>query len=260
MTVAPLELDSVSCHYGRRQVLFDVSLAMAPGVILGLIGLNGAGKSTLIKAVLNLVTASRGTIRVFGEPHTACRCRRHLAFLPELCRPSRALTGWEFLGLGLGFFRVPLDRARAAAIAERLGVGPALLRQRVTTYSKGMGQKLGLIGALLADRPLLVLDEPMSGLDPLARVQVKSELLAYRAAGRSVFMSSHILADLDELCDEIAVIDQGRLTFVGGPGALRARVDGGSLERAFLAALAADARCPAPQTPGMRSDPSGRLR
>jgi len=128
-----------------------------------------------------------------------------------------------------------------AELAAALAFDPAALDRRVRTYSKGMAQKLGLISALSAGLPLLVLDEPMSGLDPLSRVRFKDRLLAWRRAapGRSVFFSSHVLADVEEICDRIGVIHDGRLLFHGPPTAFVGAHGGRGLERAFLAAVEA---------------------
>ena len=111
------------------------------------------------------------------------------------------------------------------------------LTRPIRGYSKGMVQKLGLLATLLTDRPLLILDEPMSGLDPKARIRLKQQLADYRSRGRTIFMSSHILADHDELCDRVAVLHQGRLGYVGSPAGLKERQGAATLETAFLAEI-----------------------
>jgi ABC-2 type transport system ATP-binding protein len=116
-------------------------------------------------------------------------------------------------------------------------LNPAVLTARVGSYSKGMGQKLGLVGAFLIDSPLLVLDEPMSGLDPRARIKLKEMLLSVKKKGKTVFFSSHILSDLDEICDRIGVIHEGKLFFIGTPADFKAKYQDASLEKAFLRSI-----------------------
>ena len=214
-----LTLSGVAAGYTRHPVLADVGLSVAPGEIFGLVGLNGAGKTTLIKTVLDLVPAARGHIALFGEPHTRPGSRRHLAFLPEQVLPSPTLKGREWLRLILGHHGVRWRRAAADRTAEALALDPAALDRRVGTYSKGMGQKLGLIATFLSERPLLILDEPTRGLDPLARRRLKERIEAARAGGTTIVLSSHILADVDALCDRIGIVDSGGLAFAGAPGA-----------------------------------------
>lgn len=237
---APLTISGLTTRYGRKTVLSGIDLSVAPGTIFGLIGLNGAGKTTLIKSVLDLIEIRQGTVELFGESHLKASSRRNLAYLPEQFLPSPYLTGNEFVELSLSAYGLKADRAEAEAMAERLALDPAMLGKRVTTYSKGMGQKAGLIGTLLTRRALLMLDEPMSGLDPRARIRLKDTLVDYRDDGHTVFLCSHILADLDELCDQIAVLHQGHLVYDGPPAGLRELQGEASLERAFLRAIDRD--------------------
>jgi ABC-2 type transport system ATP-binding protein len=241
MSVLPLEMEGLSAFYGKRRVIEGIGLAVRPGEIFGLIGLNGAGKSTLIKAVLGLTKMS-GHATLFGVQPGPAASRRKVAYLPERFQPSPMLKGWEFLSITLRYYGKSLDRAAACALCEGLDLDPAALDSAGRAYSKGMGQKLGLLATLLLDLPLLILDEPMSGLDPRARIRLKDRLLDYRAAGHTVFFSSHILADIEEICDRIAVMHEGRLIFTGPPAELIAAQGGEtSLERSFLAAIGAAA-------------------
>ena len=147
--------------------------------------------------------------------------RANLYYLPEKFMPSNLLKAREFLALSLEYYEMKYDKDRALKLAERLELNPKALDWQVKKCSKGMTQKLGLMGALMAERDLLLLDEPMSGLDPSARVLLKQCLLDYRAEGRTVFFSSHILADIDEICDRIAVIHDSKLIFLGKPAEFR---------------------------------------
>jgi ABC-2 type transport system ATP-binding protein len=180
---------------------------------------------------------AEGDIRIFGVRNESPEARRHLVYLPEKFQPSSQLTGWEYLSILLSYFKQPLDKARARTIAAGVDLDPDVLGRRIRTYSKGMGQKLGLAGTLLVETPLMILDEPMSGLDPRARALLKDRLKACRAAGRSVFFSSHILADIEEICDRIGILHGGKIVFLGTPEDFIARHPAPTLERAFLAAL-----------------------
>jgi len=148
--------------------------------------------------------------------------------------PSQLLKGYEFLDLNLRAYGKKLDKDKAKQGAERLQLNPDVLEHRIGKYSKGMAQKIGLLGAFLTDAPLLILDEPMSGLDPRARVMLKDYLVEYRNSGRTVFFSSHILSDIDEICNRIAVIDGGGMPFLGTPEQMKKEFKEDSLERAFL--------------------------
>lgn len=236
MSAPPLSIQNVSRRFRRVQALDGVSFDMQPGEIMGFIGLNGAGKTTLIKTILDLLRPDAGEIRLFGEDTREATARRHIAYLPEKFAPSGYLKGREYLRLALSSYGLALDLKEAEEQAGLLGLKPAFLHAPLRQYSKGMGQKIGLLGALLSQRPLLILDEPMSGLDPQARIQLREALSAYRQAGHAIFFSSHILSDIEQLCDRIAVIHQGRLLFTGAPAAFRDR-SGGSLEQAFLDAV-----------------------
>ncbi|HVI51403.1 MAG TPA: ABC transporter ATP-binding protein [Candidatus Sulfotelmatobacter sp.] len=233
---SPIRVEGLQASYGAHTVFDGLSLDVRGGEIFGLIGLNGAGKTTLIRSMLGLHRAG-GAVSLFGLPSSQVAARRNLVYLPEHYLPSPLLKGWEVLSLTLSPYGLALDRAKAAALCQGLDFDPALLDRLGRGYSKGMGQKLGLAAALLTERPLLILDEPMSGLDPRARIHLKDRLNDNRAAGRTVFFSSHILADVEELCDRIGVLHDGRLVYEGSPGELIARTGTGNLERAFLAVI-----------------------
>jgi len=232
----PILISGLQASYGARRVFDGLNLEVKAGDIFGLIGLNGAGKTTLIRSMLGLHRAV-GDVSLFGLPAAQVAARRNLVYLPERYLPSPLLKGWEVLSLALSPYGVSLDRARADELCRGLDFDPALLDRLGRSYSKGMGQKLGLASALLTERPLLILDEPMSGLDPRARIHLKDQLNLCRAAGRTVFFSSHILADVEELCDRIGVLHEGRLVYEGTPGELVAQTGAANLERAFLAVI-----------------------
>jgi ABC-2 type transport system ATP-binding protein len=143
----------------------------------------------------------------------------------------------EYLDLALSYYSKKLDTDLARQYASALDLNPDVLDARVGSYSKGMGQKLGLVGAFMVNAPLLLLDEPMSGLDPSVRIKLKALLIGERKKGKTVFFSSHILSDLDEICDRIGVIHLGKLFFIGTPSDFKHRHGETSLEKAFLRSI-----------------------
>lgn len=231
---AAIRVSGVSAGYGAGHVIEDVTFDVARGETFGLIGLNGVGKTTLIKILLGIKEAAVGSVSLFGRPSSDMEAKAMISYLPEKFEPPFFLSGLEFIKFSLDLYGRPFDAEEAFAAADRVGLPREALARRVNTYSKGMRQKAGLLGAWLTGSPLLILDEPMSGLDPRARVQVKDEIVACRKRGMTVFLSTHILSDMDELCDRIGVIHDRSLCFLGTPGELRARAGSDSLERAFL--------------------------
>lgn len=218
---------------GRRQVLADVGLTIRPGEIYGFVGLNGAGKTTSIKIALGLTHPDAGTVEVFGEPWSPRACGR-VGYAPEKPAFSDFLTGAEILQFAARLLGVSPSDQRYREVLERVGLWDDRGKQ-VAHYSKGMQQRLALAAAMLHDPELYVLDEPSSGLDPLGRRLVKEILRDLRRAGRTIFFSTHILADVREICDRIGVIHQGRMIFEGtleefNPG-------GGDLEERFVSLI-----------------------
>ena len=234
---SPLCVMNLGVAYGETEILSELSLRVEPGEIFGLIGLNGAGKTTLIKSALSLIEAKSGVIEFFGVSHLLPASRIDVAYLPERLAPPKQMRGSEFLRFALGLHGLAYDRDAAEQIAVAIDLDKSVLDKYIGAYSKGMSQKLGLLATLLSGRRLLLLDEPMSGLDPRARILLKTQMLAYRARGHSIFLSSHILADMHELCDRVAVLHGGRILFVGTPANLCIIQGEASLERAFLAAI-----------------------
>jgi ABC-2 type transport system ATP-binding protein len=235
-----LSFQDVCIDYGKKQTVFNFNLAIPKGATFGLIGLNGAGKTTLIKALLGLRDMRQGQILLNGLASAQPENRRILAYLPERFDPPWFLKGEEFIRFSMNLYGRPYNRAEAVALAERVRLDPKVLRNKMNTYSKGMRQKVGLMATVMTGCDLLVLDEPMSGLDPAARAAVKDVLEQMKREGRTVFFSSHILSDMDEICDQVAVLHQGRLVFDGNVAGLKEQGGGGNLERAFLSVIGAD--------------------
>jgi ABC-2 type transport system ATP-binding protein len=230
-------VEGLCTRYGTASALEDVTLAVRQHEIFGLMGGRGAGKSTLLKSILMLAAPHAGAVRIFGEPHHLPGSRRRIAYLPERFQPPGHLLGHDFVRLALTFHGRRARRAETTLAAAQIGLDPPALGRPVRSYSKGMVQKLGLLATLLTDLPLLLLDEPLSGLDPAARRLIKRQLAAYRARGRAILLNSHIPSDHEGLCDGIAVLHEGRLRYVGAPGDLTARHRAPTLGTALLAEI-----------------------
>jgi ABC-2 type transport system ATP-binding protein len=223
--VAPLpmlELSEVSKVYRDPMTLKPftavdrISLSLRGGEIFGLLGPNGAGKTSTIKMILGLTRPTRGTIRLQGREPGNPDARRRLGYLPENPCFYDHLTAREYLSLVGSLFGIErrAARLRADALLSRLGLGGETTKP-LRKFSKGMTQRLGLCQALLNDPDLLVLDEPMSGLDPIGRADVKQILRDERDRGVTVLMSSHALAETETLCDRVAILHRGRVLEVG---------------------------------------------
>lgn len=225
-------------RFSTLLALKDVTLDLAPGALFGLVGANGAGKTTLIKCLLDLCEYDSGRIEIFGEASTLTTARRRLAFLPERFNPPYYLTGADFLRFMMRMYGCRYESARAGAMLDALDLAHDALVKPVRAFSKGMTQKLGLAACLMSGRELLVLDEPTSGLDPKARALLKSQLKRQHQAGSTLLLTSHSLSDVEEICDQMAVLHQGRVRFAGTPGALKERYATASLEQAYLACIA----------------------
>ena len=232
-----IEFSGVYKRFGREPVLSDLSLKVRAGEIFGLVGTNGAGKTTCMKCLLDFCDVDAGRIEIFGRPASAPESRRPLGYLPERFLPPHHLRGREFLEFMARMHGVEPGAERRRELLAALDLAPGALDKPVRACSKGMAQKLGLAACFLAGKSLLVLDEPMSGLDPKARLLVKRHLAGLRAGGATVFFSTHLLADAGELCDRMGVLHDGTMRFIGPPARLRQRFPSATLEDAWLACI-----------------------
>ena len=217
-----LELEGVSksyrTHLSLRKywILRDLTLTIREGEIFGAIGTNGAGKTTTIKLALGLIFPDSGVVRLFGEEISRVALRKRVGFLPENPYFYDYLTGEEFLDFHARLFGLPAAarRRRVRDLLERVGLANRGDRQ-LRLYSKGMLQRIGLAQALINDPEFVVLDEPMSGLDPIGRREVRDIILDLKARGRTVFFSTHILSDTEMICDRVGLLVKGSLKAVG---------------------------------------------
>jgi ABC-2 type transport system ATP-binding protein len=198
------------------QAVENVDLEVKSGEIFGFIGPNGAGKTTTIKVLTGLVMPTSGEAWVSDIPVSDPNSRAELGFLPEGTFFHDYLTGAEFLDFHGSLLGIPRDvrRARIPKLLERVGLSDAADRQ-IRRYSKGMRQRAGLAQALIGEPEIVILDEPMSGLDPLGRKDVRDVILSLRDEGKTVFFSSHILEDAEVICDQVAIILSGKVVKQG---------------------------------------------
>jgi ABC-2 type transport system ATP-binding protein len=199
------------------RALERLSLEVQSGEIFGFLGPNGAGKTTTLKLLMQLIFPTSGRAEILGRPVGDVSSRQRIGYLPENPYFYDYLTAEELLQYFARLFGFSSRdaRTRAATLLDRVGIGPERRRQQLRKYSKGMIQRVGIAQALLNDPEVIFLDEPMSGLDPLGRRDVRSLILELRDQGRTVFFSSHILADAEAMCSRVAVVAGGRLAAAG---------------------------------------------
>jgi ABC-2 type transport system ATP-binding protein len=202
--------------YGHVHAVRGVTFDVQRGEIFGFLGLNGAGKTTTIRMLLDLLRPSRGQAQLFGfDCHRQSRlARATVGYMPGELGFYADMSGLEVLDLMARLSGRAPDSGRRLELADRLELARSDLRRSLRAYSTGMKRKLGLIQALQADPPLLILDEPTEGLDPLVQRALHQLLLELRAGGRTIFMSSHVLSEVERLCDRIGVIREGEIVLL----------------------------------------------
>jgi len=230
-----IDITGLHKRYGRRTALHELDMHVQPGTIYGLIGPNGAGKTTTLRTLVDIIRPTAGTVRVLGEDprHGGARLRRRIGYVPGELRLDGRITGHRMLSFYAG---VSGDVARgyAAELAERLGVD---LSRPVRSLSKGNKQKVGLIQAFMHRPELLILDEPTGGLDPLVQREFLAMVREARDAGQTVLLSSHVLSEIQQTADEVAVLANGRIVADGDVASLRL----GSVRRVRAGVERADA-------------------
>ncbi len=211
-----VSVNQLEKHYGVNRALGGVSLDVEPGTLFGLLGQNGAGKTTLIKILLGLVAPTAGEAFLLGQPVGTFSARREVGYLPEDHRLPEYHTSRSLLDLYGALQGLPRrDRSRRAAeLLDLLGLA-GREKLRIRGYSKGMKQRLGLAQALLHRPRVLFLDEPTDGVDPVGRKEIRDLLLEERRRGVTIFINSHLLGEVEQLCDRVAILRKGRLIVTG---------------------------------------------
>jgi ABC-2 type transport system ATP-binding protein len=219
--------------YGSVTAVADLSMAVPRGEVFGFLGPNGAGKTTAVKLLLGLARPTSGSATVLGARAGDASARRRIGYLPELFRYQAWLSAYEVLVLHCRLARIPTSRIRAEVERALVTVGLAeRAHDRVGTFSKGMQQRLGLGVALLGNPEVVFLDEPTSALDPVGRKDVRDIIRNLRDRGMTVFLNSHLLGEVEQVCDRVAVVHHGTVIASGPLDALlsdsgvRVRVDG----------------------------------
>lgn len=201
--------------YGDKIGCQEICLSVSEGQVFGFLGPNGAGKSTLVKMLVGLIHPSAGSARILGKPLGNLEARRRIGFLPETFKYQDWLTGYQLLRFHCSLYGIPGNRA-VEQICRVLNLVGLTGREghRIKTYSRGMQQRIGLACALLPDPDLLFLDEPTSALDPIGRKEVREIILALKNRGKTVFLNSHLLSEVELVCDTVAVVKSGKILSV----------------------------------------------
>jgi len=229
-----IDCQQVVKRYSGKVVLDSVDLQVQQGEFFGLVGMNGSGKSTLIKAMLDLIGIDAGKISIHNLSHRSVSSRENVAYLPDRFSPPAHLRGNDFIQYMLRLHGTDRDQQKIEAVLDGLDLDKTILQESVNKLSKGMTQKLGLATCLLSGKSLLILDEPMSGLDPLARVLFKKQLAQLKQQGVTVFFSSHVLADVEEMADTMTVLHNSKIYYCGTPENFKQEYSGSNVEQAYM--------------------------
>jgi ABC-2 type transport system ATP-binding protein len=200
----------------KLRAVDNLSLEIPRGQVFGLLGPNGCGKSTTLKIVLGLVPATTGTIRILGSPSATAEARQRTGFLPEAPYFHKFLTGRELVQYCARLSGVPADKVADAVEASlELAAMTEAASRPIGTYSKGMLQRIGLAQAIVHDPELVILDEPTAGVDPVGSAAIGRMIHAMRAKGKTIVLCSHLLGQVEQVCDRVAIMDRGRLVLEG---------------------------------------------
>ncbi len=207
-----VEVSHISKKIKKNILLDDISLSLKKGEVFGFLGHNGAGKTTTMKSILGIVKIDNGIINILGGKIEDPKIRKRIGFMPENTYLYKHLTGDEFLDWSGWFYWLSKEKLeqRKNELFSKMGLSQAR-GKRLGTYSKWMLQRIGLSQAILHDPELIFLDEPMSGLDPIWRKMVKDLLLELKYAGKTLFFNTHILSDVEAVCDTYAIIARGKI-------------------------------------------------
>jgi ABC-2 type transport system ATP-binding protein len=229
-----IQCQKVCKSYGKQRVLDSIELEVPEGYFYGLVGMNGSGKSTMIKAILDLISIDSGVISIFGKSHRKVSSRKQISYLPDRFSPPVHLKSKDFIQYMLELHSSMYSNEDIQTMLDALDLDRDIMESSVGRLSKGMTQKLGLAACLLSRKSLLILDEPMSGLDPKARVLFKKQLFRLKQQGVTLFFSSHVLADVDELADRMAVMHKSKILYEGTSAEFKHAYSGSKLEDAYI--------------------------
>jgi ABC-2 type transport system ATP-binding protein len=236
--MSEIAITNVSKWYGSKKKgkysVHNLNLSIQKGSVFGFLGPNGAGKTTTIKMIVGLAKPTHGTITIAGGSPNDMEVKQKIGFMPESPSFYLYLTAREFLEFACDIFAIQNPKKKIREILESVELDQAADRQ-IRTYSKGMLQRLGLAQALINDPEILFLDEPLDGLDPLGRAEIKKIILSLKSQNKTIFLNSHILSDVAELCDHVGIIDKGTLLMYDTPANIsRGHRD---LEEAFVSII-----------------------
>jgi ABC-2 type transport system ATP-binding protein len=230
-----LALNNISYSVSGIEILKTLNFDVSEQTYFAIAGVNGAGKSTLIKLILDLIRPQPGgEIQIFGSDNRAPQCRDQLAYLPEKFDVKKNISGRQYLEFITAVYRQSSSTDKITGLCERLDFPAERLDSRVASYSKGMVQKLGLVSCFMLDRKLIILDEPLSGLDPRARYHFKELMREEKSNQRTILYSTHLLADAEDLCDQFGILHDGEIKYQGNPVDCMRHYQSDSLEKAYM--------------------------
>ena len=228
-----ITLTSISKRFGKNEVLKNIDLTIGDGRVISMLGPNGSGKSTLIKCILNLVHPNSGEIMINGIPSSDAQSRQFISYMPQVAKFAEnisALHLFEMIGDLRGLRRDPSELIRYFELEDHVN-------KALGELSGGSRQKVSAVLAFMFDSPIIVLDEPTVGLDPVSRVHFKELVLEEKARGKTIFFTSHIMSDVEEVADELAFLLDGRIVYQGKPEEIMKETAQPNLEKAIAAFL-----------------------
>jgi ABC-2 type transport system ATP-binding protein len=254
--VSVIRTDNLIKHYGRIEALRGVSLIVERGQIFGLLGQNGAGKTTLIKILLGITRLTDGSARLLDEPAGATRVRSRIGYLPEDHHFPDYHTGASLLDFYGSLLEVPRTerRKRIPDVLELVGL-KGRMSYKIRTYSKGMKQRLGIAQAIFHNPEIIFLDEPTDGVDPVGRREIRAIMQQLKEEGKTIFLNSHLLGEVELICDRVAILQQGEVVREGPVGELT------HVQNRFILGLAPGQTLPREelQKQGYTVNPSGEM-